>query len=119
MIRNHLFILSLAAFAMNASCSYALRGTVERESAEFFIVSYRPWDRIVDEYGPGVKTVRARIRAADGVDAERIWDEAFEDAVPRFLEATNMTPSQCKSGVIVVHSSEGEGGNGWARFRCK
>jgi len=120
MIRNHLALCSLVALAaINVSCTYELRGNIKPESAEFFTVSYHPWDRLIDEYGPGTEDVRARIKAANYINAEKIWDEAFEEAIPRYLEANNMTPSQCKSGVVVVHSGETEGGNGWARVRCR
>ncbi len=120
MIRSYLSLCCLIVVsAMTASCAHELRGTVRPESTEYFIVSYHPWDRLIDEYGPGTENVRAKIKANNYANAEQIWDEAFEEAIPRFLEAKNMMPPQCKSGVTVVHSGEAEGGNGWARFHCK
>jgi hypothetical protein len=104
---------------MTASCTYGLRGSVKPESPDSFILYYHPWDQLIDEYGSGAENVRAKIKAAGYAHAEKVWRDAFEEAIPKFLEAKNMTPSACKSGVVVVRSGEGEGGNGWARIRCR
>ena len=40
-------------------------------------------------------------------------------AVPEYLKAKNLVPSECLRGVIVTRGGEGEGGKGWAEFRCK
>jgi hypothetical protein len=120
MIRNHLALSSYVVLAaMNSSCAYELRGSVKPESPDSFIVYYHPWDRLIDEYGPGTENVRAKLKADGYANAKQVWADAIEEAIPQFLEAKNMTPLQCKSGVVVVRSGEAEGGNGWARFRCR
>jgi hypothetical protein len=112
-----LCIAALAAICM--ACANDLRGTIHEESAGFFMVSYRPWRLLLDDYGPGTEAVRRRVQVSAQASAKQVWDEAFSEAVPRFLEARKMTPPQCPSGVIVIHVEESEGGSGWARVRCK
>ncbi len=120
MNRNPLLIWSLTSLAaINASCSHELDGTVRPESPDSFLVYYHPWNRLIDEFGPGTENVRARLKAVNYVNDEKVWRDAIEEAIPKFLEAKSMTPSQCKAGVVVVNTGELEGGNGWARFRCK
>jgi hypothetical protein len=104
------------------SCSHALRGTVQRESsgsALAFIVFYTSWERLLNDYGPGVDEVRARLKDTGYVDAEATWDKAFEESVPRFLRATQLVPAECGGETTVYQSEEAEGGGGWARFRCE
>ena len=39
--------------------------------------------------------------------------------VPKYLKAKNLIPPECLQGVTVTRGGEGEGGKGWAEFRCK
>lgn len=50
---------------------------------------------------------------------EKVFGRDLYKAVPAYLEAKNLVPSACSSGVVVVGGGEVEGGWGWARFRCK
>jgi hypothetical protein len=40
-------------------------------------------------------------------------------AIPEYLKAMGIVPSECTRGVIVIRGGETEGGGGWAEFRCK
>lgn len=39
--------------------------------------------------------------------------------VEKFLTLHHMIPSACTQGIVVVGSGDGEGGGGWAKFRCR
>jgi len=39
-------------------------------------------------------------------------------AIPKYLGEKGLVPSECAHGVTVVRGGEGEGGKGWAEFRC-
>jgi hypothetical protein len=83
-----------------------------------YVVSYREFD-VIDKYGPGVENVReATRRAKDPGDKVSAWDQATFAAVPRYLEAKGLVPTECKQGIAVIRCGSTEGGGGWAEFRC-
>lgn len=50
---------------------------------------------------------------------EKVFGKDRYTAVPAYLEANNLVPSACGSGVKVLRGGETEGGWGWAEFQCK
>ena len=82
-----------------------------------YVVGYKHHD-VINEYGPGVENVRKAIRN-DSDNWRAFWDGAVAVAVPRYLEAKGLVPAECTQGVVVIRSGSGEGGGGWAEFRCK
>lgn len=92
---------------------------VQSRGPGLYVVSYKEFD-VINEFGPGVENVRAEVRKAESTkDKLAVWDQAAFIAVPRYLEAKGLVPSECTQGVIVTRSGSTEGGGGWAEFRCK
>lgn len=83
-----------------------------------YVVQYR-WDKVIDEFGPGIASVRQAVRQADDKDKLVIWDNTMAAAVPKYLEANGLIPAKCVRGVIVISSNQDEAGNGMTAFRCK
>ncbi len=50
---------------------------------------------------------------------EKAYGKDREEAIPAYLDATELIPSACAHGVVVLRGGETEGGWGWAEFRCK
>lgn len=71
------------------------RGTVRLLETGDYIVSYK-WPYVEKRYGK-----------------ER------HSAVPAYLNESDLVPASCAHGIDVLRGGEGEGGWGWAVFRCK
>lgn len=71
------------------------RGTVRLLESGFYIVSYK-WPYV-----------------------EKVYGKDRYSAVPAYLEANGLVPTSCARGIHVLRGGEGEGGWGWAEFRCK
>lgn len=39
-------------------------------------------------------------------------------AVPAYMEAKGLIPSECTKGIVVVRGNDAEGGKAWAEFNC-
>ena len=74
---------------------------------------------MINEYGPGVENVRSKLNPPKYERVTEIWNEAFEQAVTKYLKDNNLVPEECTAGIIVVSSGQDEGGGGTTEFRCK
>lgn len=93
--------------------------TVQSRGQGLYVVSYKEFD-VINDFGFGVEKVREAVRKAENTkDKLAVWDQAAFVAVPRYLEAKGLIPSECTQGVVVIRSGSLEGGGGWAEFRCK
>jgi hypothetical protein len=71
------------------------RGSVRLLENGNYIVSYK-WPYVENRYG------RDR-----------------HSAIPAYLEENGLAPASCAHGVEILRGGEGEGGWGWAEFRCQ
>lgn len=93
--------------------------TVQSRGPGLYVVSYEYFD-VIDQYGPGVERVREDVRNAESTKGKlAAWTKAEFIAVPKYLEAKGLVPTECKQGVIVVRGGSSVEGDGWAEFRCK
>ncbi|MEJ1405485.1 MAG: hypothetical protein RPU62_00680 [Candidatus Sedimenticola sp. (ex Thyasira tokunagai)] len=91
--------------------------TVKLLRPGIYDVGYKHFE-VINEYGLGVENVRKSIRQ-NPENWRTLWNEAAAVAVPKYLEAKGLVPAECEQGVEVIRSGSGEGGGGWAEFRCK
>jgi hypothetical protein len=89
--------------------------TVKALRSGLYVVDYE-WPYVIENYGPDMEKV---LQGVDERDMPAQWDRALSIAVPKYLVAKGLVPAECVHGVTVVRSGEGEGGKGWAEFRCK
>jgi len=74
------------------------------------------WFYVIDHFGPDMEH---ELKGVHDQDKRAIWDKAFAEAVPKYLESNGLIPKECTDGVVVTRRGEAEGGWGWANFRCK
>ena len=74
--------------------SNQIHRTVQSRGAGHYVVDYR-WREVAEQHGNDRAT-----------------------AVPKYLEANRLVPTECSRGVIVIRGGEVEGDGGWAEFRC-
>lgn len=94
-------LISLVAATSLSGCCSSLRSDdpgcayVELEENGNYSVDYK-WHYVETRYGRDRHT-----------------------AVPAYLEEHGLVPAPCEHGVVVLRGGEGEGGWGWAEFRCR
>lgn len=96
-----------------------IHSTVRSMGEGLYIVRYEYFD-VINQYGPGVENVREAVRNARNTkDQLAAWSEAEAIAVPKYLKAKGLVPTECTQGVIVIRGGSSVEGDGWAEFRCK
>lgn len=81
-----------------------------------YLIHYRH-ERMIDEYGPGIETVRSRI-VESPENWRALWDEATAESVMHYMEEKGLTPDECDNGVVFNSSGSDEAGGGTMTFRC-
>lgn len=110
------FIFTLSACAASESTNNLRRlVTPHPDIIGLFNVVFE-YDKVIEEYGPGLKAVRERVRVSS--NSEEVWKEVIEEVIPIYLKDHDIIPGECRHGVAVTGSRKDEAGNGIASFRC-
>lgn len=116
-------ILITVAIAALCSCAlpFKLKASVHAQSNQVgvFELSYHSWDKMLNEYGRGVESVRAEIKKVPKDQISIIWDRAYTEAAVHYVEVKGLVPSECSNGIQGIRSRQYEGGWGSTDFRCK
>ena len=89
--------------------------TVRSQGMGRYVVTYK-WRYVIDNYGPDMAML---LKGVDDKDKKDVWKRATVVAVPKYLEAKGIVPSECTQGVTIIRSGEVEGGGSWAEFLCQ
>ena len=119
---NLRLLVTIVAIGSLWSCAFPfhLKASVNAEKTRTgnFTLTYHPWDKMLNEYGRGVESVRQEIKQVSKDQISGIWDRAHTEAAINYIEASGLIPAECTSGIQGVRSRQFEGGWGNTDFRC-
>ena len=71
------------------------------------------------EYIKNLDELESIARMLPHEKVNKMYDQAFDIAVPLCLAEHNLIPTECINGIVILSHHRVEGGKGYTRFRCK
>ena len=71
------------------------------------------------EYIRNLDELESIARTIPHEKVNKMYDQAFDIAVPQCLAEHNLIPTECINGIVILSHHRVEGGKGYTYFRCK